>query len=118
MKIEDFILLIKSSELNAHIYHWRTTSYAAHKALEGYYEAARDLVDKLVENAQGKFGLKYDLKGTIEISDLSQSSYFLQLFHQAQIMSEKLFSEYKDLENIAQEILEEINKINYLLTLS
>lgn len=118
MKIEDFILLIKSSEVNAHIYHWATSSYAKHVALEGYYGASRDLIDKLVEVAQGKFNIKYDLKGTIEISDSSEMIYFSNLKHQTTIMVKELFSEYEDLENIAVEILEEVNKINYLLSLS
>jgi DNA-binding ferritin-like protein len=118
MKIEDFILLIKSSEVNAHIYHWNTDSFAAHKALEGYYEAARDLVDKLTEVAQGRFATKFELKGSIDISELDYITYFSNLSSQTELMINSLFKEYKDLENIALEILEEINKIRYLLTLS
>ena len=77
MKIEDFIVLIKSSEINAHFYHWNTISFATHKALEDYYKAIRTLIDKLVETAQGKFGMRYNLTNkTITISDLSVENYF------------------------------------------
>jgi len=118
MKIEDFILLIKSSELNAHFYHWSTTSYAIHKALEGYYEAIRDLIDEFVEVAQGKFGITYDFSTKqINISDLSLSTYFSELSHQAGIMVDYLLRDYKDLENIGLEIVAEINKLRYLLSL-
>lgn len=118
MKIEDFILLIESSYTNARIYHWNSDSYSVHKATENYYEAIRDLIDKLVEVAQGRFGMKYSFEGEIIISNLSVITYFSQLSHQVTLMVEKLFKEYKDLENIALEILEEVNKMRYLLTLS
>ncbi len=118
MKIEDFIILIKSSEVNAHFYHWNTITYSTHKALEDYYTSIRELVDKLVETAQGKFGMRYNLVGKmITASDLSVENYFGQLSHQSQIMVDVLFRDYKDLENIAIEIVEEINKLRYLLTL-
>lgn len=118
MKIEDFIVLIKSSEVNAHFYHWNTISYATHTALGEYYEAINGLLDKLVETAQGKFGMRYNLTNkTITISDLSVENYFGQLSHQSQIMVDYLFRDYADLENIALEIVEEINKLRYLLTL-
>lgn len=41
----------------AHLQHFRTPSYAAHKALEALYEALPDLVDTYVEQYQGTNGL-------------------------------------------------------------
>ena len=41
----------------AHFMHWSTSSYAAHKALGKYYEAIPDLVDTVVEDYQGCYGL-------------------------------------------------------------
>ena len=118
MKLEDFILLIKSSEVNAQIYHWSTDSFAAHKALEGYYEAIRSLIDEFVEVAQGKFGMKYQFTGQqLNITELSLSTYFNELSHQATIMVDYLMKDYKDIENIGLEIVAEINKLRYLLSL-
>lgn len=119
MKIEDFIMLIKSSEVNAHIYHWvEESSGFRHEIIGKYYESIGELLDALVETAQGKFGLRYSLKTDIVISDLSVLTYFANLSHQVTIMVDVLFKEYKDLENIALEILAEINKLRYLLSLS
>ncbi len=117
MEIKDFILLIKSSEVNAHIYHWNTTSYARHKALEDYYEAVRSTLDHFVEVSQGRFNEKFLIQGTITISDKEPVEYFSQLREVVtQFINYKL-KDYKDLENIAIEILEEVNQLNYLLTL-
>jgi hypothetical protein len=42
------------------VYHLQTSSYAAHKALNNYYDGIIDLVDGLVESYQGRYGI---LKG-------------------------------------------------------
>lgn len=117
MELKDFILLIKSSEFNAHVYHWNTTSYAAHKALEGYYEAIRDSIDNFVEVTQGKLNVKLEITGTIHVSDKEASQYYSELKEVVTHFIDYKLSSYKDLENIAVEMLEEINKLNYLLTL-
>ena len=47
----------------SHIAHWKTTSYAQHKALGGYYEDVIDKLDGLIEAYQGAFGLVGDVEG-------------------------------------------------------
>lgn len=49
-----------ASRDQAHIFHWQTTgdgSFAAHMALNAYYDAIPDLTDTLVESYQGKHGI-------------------------------------------------------------
>lgn len=49
-----------ASRDQAHIFHWQTTgpgSFAAHMALNSYYDAIPELVDSLVETYQGKHGI-------------------------------------------------------------
>ena len=41
----------------AHTMHLSTRSFAEHKALDDYYSGIVDLIDGLVESAQGKYGL-------------------------------------------------------------
>ena len=43
--------------------HWKTGSYAQHKALGNYYEDVTGLLDEFVEAYQGTFGLISDVKG-------------------------------------------------------
>jgi hypothetical protein len=45
------------SRTQAHIYHLQTPSFAAHMALNGYYDGIIPLVDGLVESYQGKHGV-------------------------------------------------------------
>jgi DNA-binding ferritin-like protein len=48
------------SRTQAHVFHLRVTgpgAFAAHKALQEYYEGIVDLIDGLVETYQGKYGI-------------------------------------------------------------
>ena len=50
----------------AHAQHWKTNSYAMHKALGAYYEGLIELLDKYVEAHQGTFGIIGELPGEVE----------------------------------------------------
>jgi DNA-binding ferritin-like protein len=57
---EKLVSTLMASRDQAHIFHWQTTgdgSYAAHMALNAYYDAIPDMVDALVESYQGKHGI-------------------------------------------------------------
>jgi hypothetical protein len=45
------------SQRQTHIFHFQTKSFAEHKALKHYYDAIGDIVDAIVESAQGIFGI-------------------------------------------------------------
>lgn len=53
--INDLIALLFFSRDYAHRAHLRTSSFAAHKALETFYTEMTEAVDKLVETYQGRF---------------------------------------------------------------
>jgi len=48
---------LMQSRNQTHIYHLQTNSYAAHKALNKYYEYIVDHIDTLAEQYQGKYGI-------------------------------------------------------------
>jgi DNA-binding ferritin-like protein len=57
---EKLISTLMASRDQAHIFHWQTTgegSFAAHTALNAYYDAVPGLTDVLVEAYQGKHGI-------------------------------------------------------------
>ena len=57
---EKLVSTLMASRDQAHVFHWQTAgpgSYAAHKALQKYYDAIPDLLDSLVEAYQGKHGI-------------------------------------------------------------
>jgi len=45
------------SRTQAHIFHLQTDSFAAHMALNEYYDGIVGLIDGLVESYQGKYGI-------------------------------------------------------------
>lgn len=72
-----FIGTLMQSRNQVHIYHLQTDSYAAHKALQGYYEGIVDLIDGLVESYQGRYGILtgYKMAGNIK-EDNNYAMYF------------------------------------------
>lgn len=57
---EKLISTLMASRDQAHIFHWQTKgpgSFAAHLALNAYYDAMPEIVDALVEAYQGKHGI-------------------------------------------------------------
>lgn len=45
------------AKVQGHILHLQTTSYAQHMALGSFYEGIDSLVDSLIEEYQGKYGI-------------------------------------------------------------
>ena len=57
---EKLISTLMASRDQAHIFHWQTIgigSFAAHMALNAYYDEIPGLTDALVESYQGKHGI-------------------------------------------------------------
>jgi hypothetical protein len=70
--IASFVSTMLASRNQAHVYHWqaqRQGSFAAHKALNEYYDEIVDLIDELVETYQGKYGIIYGYKAPTEIRE-------------------------------------------------
>lgn len=51
--IEEMIAMCFRTRNQAHLAHWKTKSYAEHKALGSFYEDLIESLDKLVEACQG-----------------------------------------------------------------
>lgn len=72
----NFISTLFSSRTQAHIFHLQVTgpgSFAAHKALNEYYDEIVDLTDGIVESYQGRYGIITGYKGEGQwIEDNSQ----------------------------------------------
>jgi hypothetical protein len=52
-----FVSTLLASRTQAHIFHLQTPSFAAHKALNKFYDEIVDVTDGLVESYQGKYGI-------------------------------------------------------------
>lgn len=104
------------------INHWQTKGYARHQAFGGFYDAMDELIDKYVEEAMGKYG-RFELDDetkTIELlnlKDLDIKSFIKTLRDVFTQMTNHLDETDTNLLNIRDEMLGELNKLSYLLTL-
>jgi hypothetical protein len=107
------------------LFHWKTTSYATHKATDDLYTKLNANIDEFIEVLLGKTGLRTDLMGNknIRLVDLSSAEslkreieafkgYLVSLNDNATM---KRMSN-TDLYNIRDTILGDMNQFLYLLT--
>ena len=107
------------------LFHWKTHSYATHKATDELYESLNEHIDHFIEVLLGKTGSRIDLmsKKSISLIDLNSpeslkskiasfKSYLVGLDNNKAL---KTMSN-SDLFNIRDEILGDLNKFLYLLT--
>jgi hypothetical protein len=82
---DEMVSKLLHSQTQVHIFHLGTKgsgSYAAHKALQGYYEGIDALVDGVIESFQGQYGLvtnyeTYDMENFVSVKNCI--SYFKEL---------------------------------------
>ena len=75
----EMIATLLHSQTQVHIFHLQTTSYAEHKALQGYYEGIDGLADGLVESYQGKNDLIKNYK-TFKMADYKSKEQLITYF--------------------------------------
>ena len=105
------------------ILHWQTTSFARHNAYGGIYDSLNSLIDMYVEVSMGKYGRIESKNGfKIELANYNDISptdfvdkYVNYLVNELPKSLEKTDT---DLLNIRDEMLAQLNKLKYLLTLS
>lgn len=73
--MEKLISKLFESQIQSHIFHLRTNSYANHIALEEYYSSIVDEIDRLSESYKGKYGIikfneSYNIKNDSDINDI------------------------------------------------
>jgi DNA-binding ferritin-like protein len=105
------------------VYHWKTKSYAVHKATDELYEKLNEYIDTFVEVMLGKEGTRLNMKNRkIVITDPSSKTEFKKIIYEYRILLEDKMNEYikedgnTDLYNIRDEILGNINQFLYLIT--
>lgn len=118
VKFLELLMMIK-------LFHWKTSSYATHKATDELYSKLNEDIDKFIEVLLGKTGIRTNLlnKHTISLVDLSTTE---QLVKKINIYKSYLVGltnnsfircmSNTDLLNIRDEILSDLNQFLYLLT--
>jgi hypothetical protein len=107
------------------LFHWKTSSYATHKATDDLYTKLNANMDSFIEVLLGKTGLRIDLMGTksIRLIDLSSHESFkreIEAFKGYLVGLNDNATMKKmsntDLYNIRDTILGDLNQLLYLLT--
>lgn len=104
------------------LYHWKTRSYAQHKATDELYDKMNDHVDKFIEVLLGKDGSRIQMMETkISLLDPHNIDNFKErIFEYREFLVDLslIFNKTtdSDLLNIRDEILADINQFLYLLT--
>ena len=113
------LLLIK-------LFHWKTHSYATHKATDTLYEELNGHMDRFMEILLGKSGVRMNFKNknSIRLIDLdSQEKLEVQINQFKSYLVGLTENKYMklmtntDLLNIRDEILGDMNQFIYLLSL-
>ena len=107
------------------LYHWKTSSYAQHKATDELYANLNTNIDTFVEIMLGKMGSRVNLTGqkSIPLMDYTNLTDFertVEMYKKFMInmTNDKSLniSSNSDLMNVKDEILGDLNKFTYLLT--
>lgn len=106
----------------AHIYHLQVKgdngSYAAHVALNSFYDDLLGLLDELIETYQGQYGIveNYDLIDTKDTNSKDKIEYFTDLSQFIKDTRKKaLLEEDTHLQNIVDEIVALTYRLLYKL---
>lgn len=116
--IHDFMNFL----VNMKVYHWKTTSYARHKASDDCFGKIQELVDEFVEVCIGKYGRNkvfghgHSASGC-KILNLTDKTVvpFVSKFRDQLV---KIDIKADDLLNIRDEMVAELNQCLYLFTLN
>jgi DNA-binding ferritin-like protein len=107
------------------LFHWKTHSFATHKATDELYDSLNEHIDHFIEVLLGKTGTRINLtqKRSISLVDLTSQASLKARIEQFKKYLVSLNTNRAvasmtdtDLMNIRDEILGDLNKFLYLLT--
>ena len=109
----EMLLMIK-------LYHWRTHSFATHKATDHLYKSLNEHMDEFIEVLLGKTGsrMNFSDKKSIQLIDIESPTKFKERIEAFKKYLSNIPIKDTDLLNIRDEILSDLNQFTYLLTFS
>jgi len=122
---QEIVIKFLSLLNNVKIYHWKTHSYATHKATDELYSNLNKNIDSFMEVFLGKIGNRIDLSKIkcIPISNFNTQDQFKKYIsdfkkYLVTLNNNKVMNimTNSDLYNIRDEILSDLNQFLYLLT--
>jgi hypothetical protein len=114
-KAAEFFAVLLHAATIGHMLHLQTGSFAAHSALNDFYDELPDLVDELVEAYQGKFGIVEDYPFDKGIKIPSDPIKFVEALSTYVDQNRNKVSDRSNHQNIIDEIATLIDKTAYKL---
>jgi hypothetical protein len=113
--VANFVSTLFATRTQAHIFHLQTDSFAAHKALNEYYDQIIDLVDSYIESYQGRYGIitNYTSPSTFK-EDGAALTYFEGVSTYIEQIRKRLPSD-SYLQNKVDEIVDLVESTKYKL---
>lgn len=107
------IMQLFHARTNAHVLHLRTRSFAAHKALNEFYDEIVGLTDDLAESYQGRYGIQ----DYPELPYKQESDAVMMLRSLRRYIDENrmMMCEHSEIQNKIDEIVELLNSTLYKL---
>jgi len=105
------------SRTQAHVFHLQTNSFAAHSALQLYYDGIIPLVDGLIESYQGKYGIltNYSNFSILEYTNCEEIIMYFQGLDMTIEKLRKLIPQDSYIQNQVDTIVELISSTIYKL---
>lgn len=104
-RAEEFVSMDLLGRDLAHLEHWKTDSYARHKALEVFYDGLLDLLDGFVEQYQGAYGKRMNV---VRASDIGKPDIKQVLGAQLKLIKKHRYEICEKDETALQNTLDEI----------
>lgn len=121
-KVTEFISYLFSCRTILHILHLKTNKYSTHKALDKCYSEILDLTDSIAEKSSGY--LKSHLQGFKDYpiqkyEDVDPSTYIQEVKDYVQTQRYITFDKnYTPIQNELDSVVNLLDEVSYLLTLS
>lgn len=117
---QEIILTFLEIQHTIKLFHWKTHSYATHKATDELQSKLADNIDTFVETMLGKNGHRVQLTSikTIPLNDFNEIDDFKATINvfKSFLINLRLSQADTDLLNIRDEMLGHVNQFLYLLT--
>jgi len=118
MNLESVAAKLTYFQVQLHLLHWQTTSYAEHQALGSLYDFVGDMKDEIVEKIMGYANRRVKVFKLEAFSPENPQAVVNSLITFAyKLIKWAEVNEYCDIENLAQSLSGEAAKCKYLLTL-
>lgn len=119
-ELQSYIFNLMQFQTQVKIWHWQTKIYSKHKAMGELYDFVSTQLDEFTETAMGKYGrvevgdVTYNF---VNLSDSAVNEAIDKVISDCVNLGSSLDKKDTDLLNLRDEVIGNLNKTKYLLTL-